>query len=100
MEANFLTTYITKKGDVSGYGTIYFFPTTMTNLYEFFDIVNEGNDVYINTRKENWLIVTSKEGIDIRFTFDIRGLCVKETSTRGFYSERDLEGESIMKTLP
>ena len=55
----------------------------MTNLYGVSDIVKKGNHVYIYiyTQKENFFVVTSKSGVDIRFPGDSRRLYAKETST-------------------
>ena len=81
MQTNVGTKDVTQEGDDELAETVYFYPSALTNLYGVSDIFKKGNHVYIDTRKENCFIVTSKKGLDVRFPCDERGLYVRESTS-------------------
>ena len=78
METNAGTKRITEEGTMPDYGTVYYDPEAMTNLFSISDMVRKGNHVYLDTKEANCFVVTGKNGNNTRFSCDKRGLYVRE----------------------
>lgn len=81
MQKNFGTKDVTQEGDDEIAEIVYLCPSALTNLYDVHDTCKKGNHVYIENRKENFFVVTSKKGLDARFTCNDRGLYVRESTS-------------------
>ena len=101
METNAGNKIINTKGNIPGYGDVWYDETAISNLFSLSDMVEKGVRVVYDSQVADEFVVHTKEGHTIRFPVDERGLYVKEKfddlQTR-LKNEKDARGNDDEET--
>ena len=77
METNAGDKQIMEKENIPGYGEVWYYPSTFSNMFYLSDMVKRGNHVEYDSRNWNGFLVHKKYGNIIKFSLDDQGIYVK-----------------------
>ena len=78
METNAGTKAITEKGNVPGYGQVWYDPTAISNILSLSEMVRRGNHVMYDSNIADEFVVTTNSGKILTFHVNHQGLYTKD----------------------